>query len=498
MNNKKCVIIGSGLGGLSTGLIMARNGFDVTILEAHTISGGCLQTFRRGTSTFETGMHVAGSAREGEILNIMLRFLDADELPLSPLDTEAYQTVSLPQGRFTLPNGIDNFTEKLCSLFPSERDGLHRYHRLIEEIGACSTPEAICRVNTDISALLRYQTESATDVLDSLFTDKTLKAILGADAPLYAGQSGKTPFSLHAFLRDFYCRSSFRFTGGSSLLNDIMCRNLSDVGARVLTGAKATKICFDNTKATAVEINGSDTIEADIVISTIHPAALAEIIDTPLIRPAYRRRLGSLPAGPAPFSMYMRFRPRTMPMQNTIFFGYSSDPWHAIGYTPSDWPRGFMLVMTPDKTDCRYAATAQAITYMNFSETEPWAHTTRPGLRGESYEAFKKARAATLTDAIERHIPGLSGCVEATFTSTPLTYRDYTSTSCGSMYGIERNVRAGLGSHISVRTRVPNLFLAGQSTNSHGILGVIIGSILACSETIGSNTIYNQIIQANR
>ncbi|MDE6157521.1 MAG: FAD-dependent oxidoreductase, partial [Muribaculaceae bacterium] len=45
MNRKKCIIIGSGLGGLSTGLILARNGYDVTVVEQGSQPGGCLQCF---------------------------------------------------------------------------------------------------------------------------------------------------------------------------------------------------------------------------------------------------------------------------------------------------------------------------------------------------------------------------------------------------------------------------------------------------------------------
>ena len=40
---KKVIIIGSGLGGLSTGVILAKNGYRVTVLEQATQVGGCLQ-----------------------------------------------------------------------------------------------------------------------------------------------------------------------------------------------------------------------------------------------------------------------------------------------------------------------------------------------------------------------------------------------------------------------------------------------------------------------
>ena len=75
MSRKRCIIIGSGLGGLSCGTILARNGYDVTVVEQGARAGGCLQCFVRHGVKFETGMHFIGSARPGEPLHRLLRFL---------------------------------------------------------------------------------------------------------------------------------------------------------------------------------------------------------------------------------------------------------------------------------------------------------------------------------------------------------------------------------------------------------------------------------------
>ena len=102
---KKCIIIGSGLGGLSCGVILARNGYEVTVLEQETQPGGCLQSFVRKGAKFETGMHFIGSAEEGQTLHPLLRYLGLENLPLSRLDTQGYDIVSMPQGRFAFANG---------------------------------------------------------------------------------------------------------------------------------------------------------------------------------------------------------------------------------------------------------------------------------------------------------------------------------------------------------------------------------------------------------
>lgn len=494
MKSKRCVVIGSGLSGFSSAIILAKNGFDVTVVESHSQPGGCLQSFKRRGAEFETGMHVVGSAAPGEILNQLFNFLGCDYLPLSPLDPDAYQTISLPTGTFHLPSGFDNLIAYLCDLFPDQRDGLHKYALTVSDIASASTLEAICRRDTSLTAMLQYQSLTTDAVVDSLISDTTLRHILTADAPLYGGQRGVTPFSLHAFLRDFYCRSSFRIDGGSSRLVDRLAATLKQSGGSVICNAQVTRIHFDNDKATGVETANGQFFPADYVISTIHPAALAPLLDTPLIRRSYRQRLASLPCGVAPFTLHIKFKPGRMHILNSLYFGYDCDPLEANEYTVADWPRGFMLIVSPDPLNSAFASTASAITYMRYDEVAPWADTTTPGRRGDSYTAFKADRSRRMLQAIDSRLAGFSDCIDSIYTSTPLTYRDYTSTACGAMYGILRDAAGGVGSRLSARTRVPNLLLAGQSTNSHGVLGVIVGAIQACSEIIGSDTIYKAII----
>ena len=63
------IIVGSGLGGLECGFILAKNGMKVCILEQDTQTGGCLRTFQRGDMLFDTGFHYVGGLDEGQSLH---------------------------------------------------------------------------------------------------------------------------------------------------------------------------------------------------------------------------------------------------------------------------------------------------------------------------------------------------------------------------------------------------------------------------------------------
>ena len=75
------VVIGAGLGGLLSGVILSRAGYRVTVLEKGARPGGCLQTFTRDGLRFDTGFHSVAGLEEGGPLERIFRPLGLMDLP---------------------------------------------------------------------------------------------------------------------------------------------------------------------------------------------------------------------------------------------------------------------------------------------------------------------------------------------------------------------------------------------------------------------------------
>lgn len=497
--SKRCVIIGSGLGGLSCGVILSRNGYDVTVLEQGAQPGGCLQAFSRGGARFETGMHFLGSCDRGQVLHRLLRYLGVmDRITLSRLDPRGYDVISLGGERFAMANGREPFIAGLAERFPGERDNLRRYFELVEKVAGASSLHNLRHADRDTATLAtEYQLRSIDDVLDRVIGDELLRNVLVGSMPLYAAERGKTPFATHAFITSFYNRSAFRVAGGSDSIARALVAEIESAGGRVECDCRATKIECDAHRATAV-LAGDTRYEADIVIAAIHPARMLELCDSPLLRPVYRRRVASMPMTTGCFTVYIKFKPGMMPYMNRNFYGYRGrSPWGCELYTPEEWPKGYLYMHYCDGGSSGYATSGQVLSYMNYADVARWSGS-RVGRRGNDYEDFKRAHAARLIAEVEREHPGFEASIEQYWTSTPLTYRDYTGSEGGSMYGIARDINLGPAARIHHRTRVPNLLLAGQNVNSHGILGVLVGTIVTCSELLTSETIFNQIMETEK
>lgn len=497
VNRKKVIIIGSGFGGLSCGYILQKNGFDVTILEQGMQIGGCLQCFYRKGAKFETGMHFIGSAAEGQTMDKVMRYLElTDHVNLSQLNTSAYNTIALAGEKFHYANGREAFVEQMASYFPKEKDALNKYIDIVNRIASASTLSSLTSEGRDLAVNTEYQTRSINEVLDALFTDELLKNVLVGDLPLYSAELDKTPFTQHAFIMDFYNQSAFRVVGGSDAIAHSLAKSIERLGGRILSNKKVMKVVCDDTKATGVVTAEETFHEADYVISTIHPNRLLEMLDTKLIRPAFRQRINAIPQTAAVFAVYVKFKENTMPYMNTNYYGYRSNtPWNCEHYTADQWPKGFLYMHMCHEDKAQWAKSGAVLSYMHMDEVAKWQGTSI-GRRGEDYETFKRQHAERLIAEVEKHQPGFAASIESYFTSTPLTYFDYTGTEGGSMYGVAKDIRLGVGGRVPYRTKVPNLLLAGQNVNSHGIMGVLVSTIVTCSELVPAEKIYQQIGEA--
>lgn len=493
----KVVIIGSGLGGLSCGLILARNGHEVTILEQGAQPGGCLQCFSRRGAKFETGMHFIGSMRPGEPAYRLLKYMGIDDLPLSQLDPDGFDVVSIAGKRYKIANGRDKFVETLAAEFPHQRENLERYYDMVRSFSEASNLHSLKPIDSSNGEISEFLLRSVDDIIGSVITDPKLQSVLVGELPLYAGVKGKTPFSTHAFIMDFYSQGAYRIVGGSDALTEKMLERLGSLDGKVLTRTQAAEIVCDDTRATGVRSASGEFFPADHVISTIHPTVTMELIKSSLIRPAFRHRLERLPNTVGSFAVYIKFKPDAIPYMNYNFFGYRTEQvWDCQFCSPEEWPKSYLYMHMCHEDGAKWASSAMALTYMGMDELQPWLNT-KVGRRGKDYEEFKRRKTERLLDEVEKDFPGLRQAIDCVYTSTPLTYRDYTGIVDGSLYGVAKDVTNLNETRVSHRTRIPNLLLAGQSINSHGLLGVMVGSVVACSFILSSGEVIRQIEEAN-
>ena len=490
------IIIGAGLGGLLCGHILSKEGFSVCIIEKNRKPGGSLQTFGRKGCVFNTGLNYTESLDEGQILNQYFRYFGLmDKVSFRRLDAEGFERISFNDGQYHFAMGQSDFVETLAADFPGERAGLEKYTSRISDI--CRAIPLYSLQEEQLSLLGNHDLSTgAADYISSVIESPRLRNILAGNNLLYAGHEQKTPLFIHALINHSFIESAWRVVDGSHQIVNKLIDNIKSAGGTVMLGSKAVKLTGDRNSIGGVELQNGEYIEGKHFIAAIHPDQLLDMVDPGMIRKAYYSRIKGLDSTMGMFTIYLVFKKDSFPYMNHNFYHYNqNNVWIASDYRKEEWPQNYLFMNTATSGSHTFAESGSIITYMDYTEVARWKDTFT-GDRGDDYIAFKQARAEKLLDSVEKQFPGIRNSIAAWYTSTPLTWRDYTGTREGSAYGILKDHSRPLESMVMPRTKIQNLFLTGQNTNVHGILGVTISSIVTCAELVDIRDLVRKIRMA--
>jgi all-trans-retinol 13,14-reductase len=495
------VIIGSGLGGLACGAILAREGYKVCVLEKNKQIGGTLQTFVRERVIFDSGVHYVGGLNEGQNLYQLFQYMGIlGKLKMRKMDTEFDKVVfGDDPTEYKYAQGYENFIQTLLKDFPDEEASLRKYCDAIKDI--CSKFPMYNLRNGDYFEKVSVLEIDTQTFIESITANYRLQNVLAGTSLLYAGEPKKTPLYVHALVLNSYIESSWRFVDGGSQIGKHLAHEIISRGGVIKKRQEVVKLKEEGGSLRYAETSEGEKYYGNLFISNMHPVKTIEITESDMIKKAYKTRLKSLENTISVFYVNVVFKKNAFPYMNHNYYYFDTDnTWAVQDYNDDNWPRGYAMFVAATSKSEEWADGLSLMTYMRFDEVKKWEHTfntvANEVSRGEDYEAFKKEKAEKLFDSVERKFPGFRDCVQSYYVATPLSVRDYIGTDDGSLYGIAKDYREPMRTFISPRTKIPNLLLTGQNLNLHGVLGVTVSAVVTCAEVLGMDYMIDKIKHA--
>ncbi len=491
--NFDVIIVGSGLGGLECGYILSKKGLNVCVLEQNPQIGGCLQTFKRGKTVFDTGFHYVGGLEEGQSLHKLFRYFDLLDLPWHKLDEACFDEVILNGKSYSFATGHERFIETLAAEFPAQRENLKKYASFLKRVGD-DLYRSFEKKNEEDFYSASVFSKPAFDFLNETVTDPVLRNVLSGASLKMELNPYKLPLYIFAQINNSFIQSAWRLDGGGSQIADALAKKIRTMGGTVLTKAKVTRLIEENGKIASVEINNEEQISATHFISNIHPARTLDLItESKQIRKIYRKRIDGLPNTYGMFTVNIGLKEDVVSYLNRNQYIYNTDDvWSYYRYEPGRKTSCALVSYQVPEAEKAHAHNLDILTPMYWEEIEKW-QDTRIGKRGGDYEELKLQKAEECIELASRYIPELKNGIQKIYTSTPLSYRDYTATVNGSAYGIQKDYSALMYTILTPRTPVPNLFLTGQNLNLHGVLGVSMTAVFTCAEIVGMETLVKEL-----
>ncbi|MFN8597126.1 MAG: NAD(P)/FAD-dependent oxidoreductase, partial [Anaerolineae bacterium] len=437
----KLIVIGAGVGGLTAAALLAKRGFDVTVLEAHVEPGGCAATFFHKGYRFDVGATLVGGFQPGGP-----HALVAEKLGISWPVRSVEPAMKVHLGDETIVRyGEDEAwrAERLRAFGPQTE----RFWRQ-QEFAADSVWDFAARVPSwpidSLSTAFNLATKVRPNLVPigplALTNVRRWARLAGARGALFdtfldaqlliAAQAiaSEANALYGAVALDLYRRGVAHVEGGVGHIAETLAQAVKAQGGRVLYRQAVTAIRHGKTYC--IETTRGE-FEADVVIANLTPWALAKLMgdDAPK---TLATRVSNLKPIWSAFTVYLGVEEAAI-TDRVEHHQIVVNPMRPLGEGNSAF-----VSISPDWDTVRAPHGQRAITISTHTRAADWyalAHDEA------AFEERKQQYAEKLIDTAARALPNLKSHLKLILPGTPLTFERFTRRVDGMVGGFpQRNL----------------------------------------------------------
>ncbi len=505
------IVIGSGMGGMTCAALLAELGQRVAVLEQHYEPGGFTHTFRRKGFRWDVGVHAVGEVSEHSMTGRLLARLSRGQLEWASLGS-VYDEFHWPDGfRIDFPDNPGQFKANLIEAFPDPDDvrAIERYFERVRAVSgamkgyyvARTLPQGLGRAADLLFARSaeREFSQTTADVLASLTNNERLRAVLVSQWAYYGSPPSRSSFAMQALVAKHFMWGGYYPVGGSREIARHLLHRVAAAGGWTTVRADVEQIVIEQGRAVGVRLRDGQELRADRIISAAGVwSTVTRMLPPEFARAAWATSIAELSPAPAHVCLYLGFegdiRQAGASPANKWFYetwDTESEAWHV---EPNHVGRAPVLYCSfPSLKDPQHDPgphqrhTGEVVTFVPWSVFQPWL-TTRWQRRGDDYEQFKQRLHDALLAQFLEHMPGLADKIVHAELSTPLTTEHFVRPHAGSIYGLEPTPRRFANRWLRPRSPIPGLFFAGSEVTTVGVLGAMMGGVLAAvaAEPVGA------------
>lgn len=500
------VIIGSGAGGLSAAICLARSGQKVLVLEQHTVPGGWCHNFYLNGYRFSPGVHYIGLLEKGGSTRELYEGLGiANDLVFFKMNTEAYEHCWIGKERIDIPADFDKLIEVLSERFPHEKKGLKKYLKIVRLVSSelALIPQMSgfwdnITIPWRTRHLGKYGLFSLKRVIDWYIKDPLLKKVLNVQCGDHGLPPGIASFPVHCAVMDHYSSGGFYPMGGGGAVVKAMTKAIKNYGSEVRTGQSVKRILLEGDKhkrAVGVELENGEQILAKRVISNADPGATyLKLIGESNISSKLLKQLNKTKYSCTSLMLFlivdMDVRKAGLDSGNIWLMPDQDldELYHEMlreDITTGDEFTGMFIscptLKDPPGFDGRYH-TLEIITFIDY---EPFKQFKgKDYSKSEDYLAFKERLMQKMIKGLERVLPDVSSKIVRKELGTPITNERYINTTNGCVYGTEKSFRQIGPLGFKPESEIENLYLCGASILSHGVAGASFSGVQTAAKIL--------------
>jgi all-trans-retinol 13,14-reductase len=505
-NSYDVIVIGSGLGGLTTASILAKlHGKRVLVLERHYVIGGLTHVFKRpGNHEWDVGIHYIGEVGEGSTMRAIFDFLTDNQLEWAQMPDE-FDKFVYPDLTFAQKSDRKSFRADLIAQFPDEAAGVDsyfadlrllkkwNYFRLLAEGTSGAMRWLFKRQQAKLDGLALSYT---ADVLDRHFSDPKIKAVVASQWGDHGLPPSKSAFASHALIVNHYIHGGYYPVGGASKIADYVVPAIEAAGGQILINHEVRQILTRGNKAIGVEVlqkkgKGGELTRyyAPEIVSNAGAYLTYDRFLPPELGGEIARELEPMVPKTTTVVLYLGLKkgPEAFGFKGEnhwIFDGYDHERYFDSEGAVSGPAKGCYLSFPSLKNPDAVTHTAEVIGFVNYDHFRKWAEEPWKK-RGQEYEEFKATISKNLLALVEKTYPGFCDLIAFQELSSPLTTEHFTGSPNGAIYGMGSSPERYQMKSLGVKTPVKNLYLTGADSFVFGVGGALLGGVASAGALSG-------------
>ncbi len=494
LNRYDDIVVGSGISGLTTALILAMNGKKVLLIEKSNGIGGSLSRFYKRGIPFDTGFHFTGGFAGDKILLDLLSVLSInnDIHPEFIKHPEDNRFIFENQGlSFECRTGFHRIKEDMLAYFPGEKKAIFDYFSRMKNVRE-NTRAMNLRAEPDMYKPLDDDLISLKDVLDSLTKNKTLKTLFSAFSMCHGTEPSKISFANHSRVTYSLYESIARVKHGGDAFIRAFKKKLKQYDVEIRTNIFISS-CEDIEKRRVgtFVLNDGSMVKADNCIFTIHPQGILKTFKEENTSKAFADRINSFEPSIGFFLVFIRLAKKHQnPFDPAVITFYPDNDMEKMFDPEYKGNLPLVIVKNTEQVNGNTVNLINAFELSHYDHVKKWSDSAT-GKRNPEYEAYKNKKIASICKRITDIFPEYENCLEVMDSASMLTFRDYLNNPHGSAYGIKQKIGQF---NLFGRVQYKNTYAAGQSSILPGIVGAMMSGFTICRYILGKD-IYDEFIK---
>lgn len=496
------LIIGSGMGGLTTAAFLSELGWKVAVLEQHYTAGGYTHSYERKGYEWDVGLHYIGEMGSLTLARRLMDFITGGQLQWASLGS-IYDRFFIGDKVFDAKAGKQAYRDELVSRFPQETKAIDAYlvrlvkvRRLIPLFAVAKLLKPWQRklVQPVLDMVLPRDFNMTTgEMMAELTSNRDLIAVLTGQWGDHGLPPGQSSFIIHTLVASHYLEGAYFPIGGSWRIADTILPKIRAAGGEVFTYARVKQILVEQGKTQGVLMEDGTRIDCACVVSSAGVVNTFEHLlpATEVARAGYDKLLPST----AHLGVYIGLKQtaQALGLPKTNFWIYPSNDYDGVlqrFMDDKDAPFPIVYISFPSAKDPdferRYPgkATVEIVAPCAYAWFEKWEATIW-GKRGDDYESVKAQWGERLMAVLYDKMPQLQGQVDYFEVSTPLSTNWFSGYQRGEAYGLSHDPQRFKQDWLGPRTKIDGLWLTGQDVMSVGIVGAMVGGTLTATAIAG-------------